>query len=78
MAEAAIRNAGHEMVEIIPPSPYEALKLPSHFLCSDELKFVHSFPRRGETNGRGVLQKLFHMRLPRPIKYLHYLWVKYI
>ncbi|KAL6801119.1 amidase protein [Trichoderma sp. SZMC 28013] len=53
MAEAAIRNAGHEMVEIIPPSPYEALKLPSHFLCSDELKFVHSFPRRGETNGRG-------------------------
>ncbi|KAL7906205.1 amidase [Trichoderma velutinum] len=78
MAEAALRNAGHEMVEISPPSPYEALQLASHLLCSDGLKTVHSFFRRGETNDRGVLQMRFYMRLPRPIKYLHYLWVKYI
>ncbi|KAL6701318.1 amidase protein [Trichoderma pleuroticola] len=32
LAEAALRNAGHEMVEINLPSPYEALQLASHLL----------------------------------------------
>lgn len=78
MAETALRNAGHEIVEINPPSSYEALQLASHLLDSDGLKTVQSFFRWGESNDRGVVQMRFYMQLPRPIKYLHYLWVKYI
>ncbi|UKZ49402.1 hypothetical protein TrVGV298_003649 [Trichoderma virens] len=74
MAETALRNAGHEIVEINPPSPYKALQFVSHLLCSDGLKTVHSFFRRGESNDPGVVRMRFYMRLPRPIKYLHYLW----
>lgn len=37
MAESALRNAGHEIVKIDPPSPYEALCVASILLCSDGL-----------------------------------------
>ncbi|UKZ75932.1 hypothetical protein TrVFT333_003628 [Trichoderma virens FT-333] len=77
MAETALRKAGHEIIEINPPSLYEALQLASHLLCSDGLKIVRSYFRWGESNDPGVVRMLFYMRLPRPIKYLHYLWVKY-
>lgn len=78
MAEAALHNAGHKMVEINPPWLYEALQPISHLRWSDGLKTVNSFFLRGEINDHGVLQMCFYMQLPRAIKYLHYLWVKYI
>ncbi|RFN52262.1 hypothetical protein FIE12Z_3473 [Fusarium flagelliforme] len=78
MTETALREAGHEIVEIDPPSPYEALRLASILLCSDGLQTVKSFFRTGESNDRGAAQMTFYFNLPRPIKYLHYLWVKYV
>ncbi|CAG7557092.1 unnamed protein product [Fusarium equiseti] len=78
MTEAALREAGHEIVEIDPPSPYEALRLASILLCSDGLQTVKSFFSTGESNDRGAAQMTFYFNLPRPIKYLHYLWVKYV
>ncbi|CVK83154.1 related to amidase (acetamidase) [Fusarium proliferatum] len=78
MTESALRHAGHEIVEIDPPSPYEALYLASILLCSDGLQTVKSFFRWGEWNDRGAAQMSFYFSLPRPVKYLHYLWVKYV
>lgn len=78
MTEAALRKDGHEIVEIDPPSPYEALCLASILLCNDGLGTVMSFFRWGEWNDRGSNQMRFYMNLPRPVKYLHYLWVKYV
>ncbi|KAJ3510480.1 hypothetical protein NM208_g15524 [Fusarium decemcellulare] len=78
ITEAALRSAGHEIVEIDPPSPYEALCLASILLCSDGLETVKSFFRWGEWNDRGAAQMTLYFNLPRPIKYLHYLWVKYV
>lgn len=78
MTEAAMRRAGHEIVEMNPPSPYEGLKMASLLLCSDSLETCMSFFRWGEWNDRGANQLRFYMNLPRPIKYLHYLWIKYV
>jgi Asp-tRNA(Asn)/Glu-tRNA(Gln) amidotransferase A subunit family amidase len=78
MTEAALRLAGHEVVEIDPPSPYEALCLASILLNHDGVKTATAQMRWGEWNDRGVAQMVYYMNLPRPIKYLHYLWVKYI
>nr|ABU75302.1 amidase protein [Ustilaginoidea virens] len=78
MTEAALRRAGHEIVEIEPPEPYEALCLASRLLCADGLDIVRGFFRTGEWNDRGVAQMRFYAKLPSPIKYLHYLWVRYV
>ncbi|CAM1504359.1 Fc.00g019500.m01.CDS01 [Cosmosporella sp. VM-42] len=78
MTEAALRKAGHEIVELDPPSPYEALCLASILLNSDGLETVMSFFRWGEWNDRGSNQMRWYMNLPRPVKYVHYLWVKYV
>ncbi|KAF5719060.1 amidase (acetamidase) [Fusarium mundagurra] len=66
MTESALRNAGHEIVEVDPPSPYEALCLASILLCSDGLQTVKSFFRWGEWNDRGAAQMSFYFSLPRP------------
>ncbi|KAG5929475.1 hypothetical protein E4U42_005739 [Claviceps africana] len=78
MTEDALRRQGHDIVEIDPPDPYEALYLASRLLCADGLDIVCSFFRTGEWNDRGVSQMRFYAKLPRAIKYLHYLWVRYI
>lgn len=61
-----------------PPSPYEALKIAAHLLNSDGCRTFLSFFRTGEWNDPGAAQMSFYMSLPRPLKYLHYLWVKYV
>lgn len=43
LTEAALRKAGHEVVEIDPPSPYEGLCLASILLNSDGLETAMSF-----------------------------------
>ncbi|KAI5462139.1 amidase signature domain-containing protein [Mariannaea sp. PMI_226] len=78
ITEAALRKAGHDIVEIDPPSPYEGLYLASLLLNTDGLDTAMSSLRWGEWNDRGVAQLRWYMKLPRPIKYLHYLWVKYV
>ena len=76
--EAALREAGHEIVEIDPPSLYEGLYLGTHLLNADGCKMFKSFFRPGEWNDPGAHQMDWLMRLPRPLKYLYYLWVRYV
>ncbi|KAI1333887.1 amidase [Xylariaceae sp. FL0016] len=76
--EEALRRAGHEIVEIDPPSPYEALYLGAHLLNADGCQMFKSFMKSGEWNDPGADQMDWLMRLPRPLKYLYYLWVKYV
>lgn len=78
MTEAALRRAGHQIVEIDPPSPYEGLCLASRLLCADGLATVDGFFRTGEWNDRGAAQMRFYAKLPRFVKYVHYLWVRYV
>jgi Asp-tRNA(Asn)/Glu-tRNA(Gln) amidotransferase A subunit family amidase len=74
----ALAAEGHEVYDVTPPSPYEALYLASQLLLSDGGNTFMSFFRTGEWNDPGASQMVFYMNLPRPIKYVYYLWVKYI
>ncbi|KAH8159915.1 hypothetical protein CIB48_g8326 [Xylaria polymorpha] len=78
LTEEALKRAGHEIVEIDPPSPYEALYLGAHLLNADGCQMFKSFMRPGEWNDTGADQMDWLMRLSRPFKYIYYLWVKYI
>ncbi|KAI0160517.1 amidase [Xylariaceae sp. FL1272] len=78
MTESALRVAGHDIVEIDPPSPYEALYLGAHLLNADGCQMFKSFFRWREWNDPGAAQMNFLMNMPRPFKYIYYLWVKYI
>jgi len=69
----ALKAEGHEVFDINPPAPYEALVIASQLLNADGCVTFRSFFRTGETNDPGAAQMNFYMRLPRPIKYLHYL-----
>jgi Asp-tRNA(Asn)/Glu-tRNA(Gln) amidotransferase A subunit family amidase len=75
---SALRAEGHEVFDVTPPSPYEALLIASQLLLSDGGKTFLSFFRTGEWNDPGAAQMVYYMRLPKPIKYLYYLWVKYV
>ncbi|KAI9880772.1 MAG: hypothetical protein M1830_000208 [Pleopsidium flavum] len=75
---SALRSEGHEVVDVDPPSPYEALVIASQLLNSDGCKTFRSFFRTGEWNDPGPAQMNFYMKIPRPFKYLYYLWVKYV
>ncbi|KAI9841775.1 MAG: hypothetical protein M1838_003420 [Thelocarpon superellum] len=75
---STLASEGHEVVDVDPPSPYEALQIGSQLLSADGCKTFLSFFRPGEWNDPGAAQMAFYMHLPWPVKYLHYLWVKYI
>ncbi|KAK4943370.1 hypothetical protein LTR10_017044 [Elasticomyces elasticus] len=80
----ALRSAGHEVVEITPSSfpptatPLQGLQIASVLLCADGGKTYKSFFRTGEWNDRGAAQISFYMSLPKPVKYLWYLWTRYV
>ncbi|KIX08056.1 uncharacterized protein Z518_02711 [Rhinocladiella mackenziei CBS 650.93] len=80
----ALRSAGHEVIEIpissFPASatPAQGLQIASVLLCADGGKTYHSFFRTLERNDPGAAQINFYMSLPRPIKYLWYLWTRYV
>ncbi|KAI8932322.1 hypothetical protein NX059_010517 [Plenodomus lindquistii] len=75
---AALKAEGHDVFDVEPPSPYEALQLASHLLLSDGGNTFMAHFRTGEWNDLGAAQMVKYMRLPRFIKYVHYLWVKYV
>ena len=75
---SALSSQGHTLVEVSPPSPYNALLIGSQLLNSDGCRTFLSFFRTGETNDPGARQMSTYMKIPRPFKYLYYLWVKYI
>ncbi|KAJ4352036.1 uncharacterized protein N0V89_007382 [Didymosphaeria variabile] len=75
---SALAAEGHEVYDVNPPSPYEALQLASQLLLSDGGNTFLSGFRTGEWNDPGAKQMVYYMQLPQPIKYVYYLWVKYI
>jgi Asp-tRNA(Asn)/Glu-tRNA(Gln) amidotransferase A subunit family amidase len=74
----ALAAEGHQVFDVEPPSPYEALRLASQLLMSDGGSTFMSHFRTGEWNDRGAAQMMRYMRLPRLVKYVHYLYVKYV
>lgn len=78
MAENALVKEGHEIVEINPPDMYHALRLGALLLNADGCQMFRSFMRFGEWEDPGAYQMSWFMRLPRPAKYVYYLWVKYV
>ena len=75
---SALRSQGHEVIDVSPPSPYTALVIASTLLTSDGCKTYRSFFRTGERNDAGAAQMNAYAAIPRPFKYLYYLWVKYV
>ena len=65
-------------MDIFPPSPQLGLQIASSVLNSDGCRTFLSFLRTGETNDPGARQMSLYMKIPRPIKYIYYLWVKYV
>ncbi len=78
LVEEALRKEGHDIVEINPPDMYEALRLASLLLNADGTQMFSSFMRSGEWKDRGARQMSWLAGLPSPLRYLYYLWVKYI
>lgn len=79
MTEEALRRAGHEIIEIDDvPSPYEALYLGALLLNADGCKMFRSFFRFGEWNDPGAAQMHWLMKIGGPLRYIYYLWVKYV
>ncbi|CAG8974331.1 hypothetical protein HYALB_00006179 [Hymenoscyphus albidus] len=75
---AALQKEGHEVIDVHPPSPYEALYIGSQLLNADGCRTFKSFFRTGEWEDRGARQMSFYMQLPSPLKWLYYMWVKYV
>ena len=75
---SVLRSEGHEIIDIDPPSPYEALVIASNLLNSDGCKTFRSFFSGGEWNDPGAAQLYLYMSLPRPFKYIYYLWMKHV
>jgi Asp-tRNA(Asn)/Glu-tRNA(Gln) amidotransferase A subunit family amidase len=75
---SALKAEGHEVFDVNPPPPYEALVIASQLLNSDGCKTFMSNARTGEWEDPGAAQMNFYMNLPKPVKYLYYLWVKYV
>jgi len=74
----ALRKDGHEVFDVDPPSPYEALVIASNLLNSDGCKTFKSFFRSLEWEDPGAKQMSWLASLPRPLKWFYYAWVKYI
>jgi Asp-tRNA(Asn)/Glu-tRNA(Gln) amidotransferase A subunit family amidase len=78
MAVYALESQGHTVFDVSPPSPYKALSIASQLLIADSGSTYLSHMRTFETNDPGAAQMAFYMRLPTPIRYLYYLWVRYV
>ncbi|KAK3328918.1 amidase signature domain-containing protein [Apodospora peruviana] len=80
MVEAALLKDGHDVVDVTSgvPDPYEALRLASLLLNADGCQMFDLFRRSGEWLDPGAAQMKRLARLPGPLRYLYYLWVKYV
>ncbi|OIW25893.1 amidase [Coniochaeta ligniaria NRRL 30616] len=78
VVESALRGEGHEVVEISPPDMREALEVASLLLNADGCRTFKSFFRWGEWNDPGARQMEVLMKVPGPLRWLYYLWVKYV
>jgi len=73
-----LKKEGHEVVDVTPPSPYEALYIGSQLLTADGCKTFKSFFRTGEWEDEGARQMSWLMKLPKPLKWVYWAWVKYV
>ena len=84
ISSSALRKAGHEIVPIpvnsFPASatPAYGLQVSSMLLCADGGQTYSSLLRTGEPTDPGAAQLVFYASLPKPIKYLYFLYVRYI
>ena len=73
-----LRKEGHEVVDVNPPAPYEALYIASQLLNADGCRTFKSFFRSGEWEDSGAKQMSWLMSLPAPLKWVYWAWVKYV
>jgi Asp-tRNA(Asn)/Glu-tRNA(Gln) amidotransferase A subunit family amidase len=84
VSTSALRQAGHTVVEMsaasFPPTatPAYGLQVASMLLCADGGSTYRSFFRTGEATDPAAAQLRFYAMLPQAIRYLHYLWVRYV
>ena len=78
MVEHSLLKDGHEVIQVHPPDMPEALELASQLLNADGCQMFESFRRPGEWLDEGAAQMRRLARLPGPLRYLYYLWVKYV
>lgn len=78
MAASALREQGHDVFDVSPPDPYEALVIASNLLNADGTRTYRSFFRTGESDDAGTREFGGYMRLPRFIKFFYWAYVKYI
>ncbi|KAL8985133.1 MAG: hypothetical protein Q9205_001071 [Flavoplaca limonia] len=78
LVSTALSTSGHTITTIHPPSPTTGLKLASALLNSDGCSTFLAPFRTLEWNDPGAAQLSFYASLPSPIRYIHYLWTKYI
>ncbi|RHZ66263.1 hypothetical protein CDV55_102043 [Aspergillus turcosus] len=78
---AALTAAGHTVSEITPPAsadPFTGLTLASQLLNSDGCTTFNSHRYSFEPSDPGAEQLTRIANLPRPLRYLYYLYVRYI
>ena len=81
LVASALRLEGHSVSDVTPPvsaSPYLGLQIASQLLNADGCTTFRNPLRTGESSDPGSMQMSVYMDLPRPFKYLYYLWVKYV
>ncbi|KAK3335999.1 amidase signature domain-containing protein [Cercophora scortea] len=79
MVETAMKKDGHEIIELdSPPDMLEALRIASALLNADGCQMFESFRRTGEWLDPGAAQMRWLAKLPSPVRYVYYLWVKYV
>lgn len=78
---AALTKAGHTVSEITTPpnaDPFTGLNLASQLLNADGCHHFNSMLKSFEPSDPGASQISRNAHLPRPIRYLYYLYVRYI
>lgn len=78
MSATALKAQGHEVFDVHPPNPYEALVIASNLLNSDGTQTFRGFFRTGESDDAGAREFGRYMRLPRFIKWFYWAYTKYI
>ncbi|KAL8673789.1 MAG: hypothetical protein Q9168_001801 [Polycauliona sp. 1 TL-2023] len=78
LVSTALSTAGHTVELIDPPSPAKALNLASSLLTADGCETFLAPFRTLESNDPGAAQLSFYASIPLPVRYVHYLWTKYI
>lgn len=78
---AALKSQGHDIVEVTPPenaNPLDALRIASQLVTADGVQLCNSHLMTGEATDPGVKQMARFAGLPKPLRYLYYLYIRYI